>query len=193
MRNFLPCPSSCIPGQAGEGNFPKNNCTYPNRKAGSCKKGAGEAWNRRLWHRPFLTAVSGSNTRRWTTSWKPHISVQLYSGREAAGSCWYNPPRTDWNRPNGWGKGKQDMLPSPSLGLSLLSLFLSWEPQYERDKGSLHACFIEEVWNWHPSSGQQSSLLTAILLIKIFVSQKQQGLRRNYYSRLVFSNVDNQK
>lgn len=99
MRVCLPCSSCCTPGQVGEDNFSTSNCIYPNRKA-------GEAQSRRQWHSPFPTAVLGSNKRRGTMSCKPHISVQLYSGLEAAGSCWYDPSRTKHlNRPNGWRKG----------------------------------------------------------------------------------------
>lgn len=86
MRVCLPGPSCCIPGQVWEDTFSKSNCTYPKRKAGSCKKGAGEAWSRRLRHSPFLPAVCGSKVRRGSTPWKPHISVQLYSGLEAVGT-----------------------------------------------------------------------------------------------------------
>lgn len=194
MRVFLPCPSCCIPGQVGEDKLSHNNCTYPNRKAGSCEKGAREAQSRRLWHSPFLTAVSGSNMRRGTTSWKPHISAQLYLGLEAAGSCWYDPPRTKHlNRLNGSRGRNKTCFKSFTWSVSLPSLSMSSELQYERDKSSLHVCLTEEVWNWYLSSGQQCSLLTKLLLLKIFISQKQQGLRRKSDSRFVFSNTENQK
>lgn len=79
MRACLPCHDCCTPGQVKE-NFSKSNCTHPNRKAGSCKKGAEEILSRRLWQSPCLTAVRGSDGSRGSTSWEPHISVQLHSG-----------------------------------------------------------------------------------------------------------------
>lgn len=50
------------------------------------------------------------------------------------------PEQNTWTDLMAGEKEEQDMLPSPSPGLSLLSQFMSSEPQHERDKGSLFAC-----------------------------------------------------
>ena len=166
MRACLPCPD-----QVKENNFSKSNCTYPNRKARSCKKGAEEVLSRRLWQSPCLTAVCGSNGRRGSTSWEPHISVQLHSGLEATGSCWHDPHQTNHpKRPNGWGEGGgtrltfKSFIQSVSHRRFLFSPFTSLPPQYERDKDSLHAHFIEKVQNWYLCSGQWGFPLTEILV-----------------------------
>lgn len=177
MRACLPCPDCCISGQVKENNFSKSNCMYPHRKAGSCKKGAEEVLSRRLWQSPCLTAICGSEWRRESTSWDSHISVQLHSGLEATGSRWHDPHQTNHlKRADGWGEEGgmrltfNSFIRSVSCQRSLLSLFTSSPPQHERDKDSLHAHFIEKVWNWYLSSGQQGFSLTEILLFYIFVS-----------------------
>jgi len=171
MRACLPCLDSPIPGQVKENNFSKSNCTYPNRKAGSCKKRAEEVLSERLWQKPRLTAGCGSNGRRGSVSWEPHISVKLHSGLEATGSCWHDPHQThhlkktdDWGEEAGRRFTFKSFIQSVSCQRFLLSPFTSLPPQHERDKDSLHAPFIEKVWNWHLSSGQQGFPLTETLL-----------------------------
>lgn len=154
MRACLPCPDCCIPGHVKENNFSKGNCTYPNRKAGSHKKGAEGVLRRRLWQSPCLTAACGS------MSWEPHISVQLHSSLAATGSCWHDPHQTNQlKRPNGWGEGGgmrltfKSFIQPVSCQRFMLHLFTSLPSQYDRDKDSSHAHFIEKVWNWYLSSG----------------------------------------
>lgn len=159
MRACLPCHDCCTPGQVKE-NFSKSNCTHPNRKTGSCKKGAKEILSRQLWQSPCLTAVCGSDRSRGSTSWEPHISVQLHSGLEATGSCWHDPHQTNHlKRSNGWGQGGGMRLTFKSFIWSvshqrlLLSPFTSLPCQYERAKDfacSLYRKGVELVPQFWP-------------------------------------------